>query len=161
MSEEIPEPIPEHIPELKLASLGQRFVGALIDTVAAVAVVAVYATFSDRTLSSVTGEADAMSDLLEMTLVGMLIYLGLHGYLLHNYGQTLGKRLVGTRIVSVSDGQIPTVGKIFGLRFVPIQLTGLIPGIGIFVGLINVLFIFRDDRRCLHDFIAGTRVVQV
>ena len=35
-----------------------------------------------------------------------------------------------------------------------------VPFVGPLVGLIGILFIFRDDRRCLHDHLAGTRVVQ-
>jgi uncharacterized RDD family membrane protein YckC len=35
-------------------------------------------------------------------------------------------------------------------------LIGIIP----FYGLVDVLFIFREDKRCIHDLIAGTHVVQ-
>jgi uncharacterized RDD family membrane protein YckC len=36
----------------------------------------------------------------------------------------------------------------------------LLPTVGPFAGLIDVLFIFLKDRRCLHDHIAGTVVVR-
>lgn len=143
----------------ELATLGARFAGAFIDGVAAAIIVVPYMTMSGYWESARTGNV-GMSDLLEMALIGMLIFLALHGYLLSRYGQTIGKRLVGTRIVSASDGTLLPLGKIFGLRMVPIQLGSLIPGIGNFVGLIDVVFIFRNDRRCLHDFIAGTKVVK-
>ena len=35
-----------------------------------------------------------------------------------------------------------------------------IPGIGNLYALIDVLCIFREDRRCLHDLIADTNVVE-
>jgi hypothetical protein len=36
-----------------------------------------------------------------------------------------------------------------------------IPGVGSIIGLADLLFIFRQDRRCIHDFIAGTKVIQL
>jgi hypothetical protein len=33
--------------------------------------------------------------------------------------------------------------------------------VGTFLVLVDVLFIFRKDRRCVHDHIAGTRVVNL
>ena len=62
--------------------------------------------------------------------------------------------------VSATDGQIISLGKVFGLRYVPIQIASVIPAIGNILPLLDVLFIFREDRRCLHDFIAGTKVVK-
>ena len=144
----------------ELATLGARFAGALIDAIATGIVFVPYMMMSGYWSRATSGEAVPTTDLLPVLLVGMLIFLGLHGYLLHKYGQTIGKRLVGTRIVSATDGTILPLGKIFGLRFVPIQITSLIPVVGNFIGLIDVLFIFRNDRRCLHDFIAGTKVIK-
>jgi hypothetical protein len=37
----------------------------------------------------------------------------------------------------------------------------LVPGIGALAVTVDDLFIFRTDRRCLHDLIAGTKVVAV
>jgi hypothetical protein len=38
---------------------------------------------------------------------------------------------------------------------------GAIPFVGNFVGLVDALMIFGEDHRCLHDRIAGTRVISV
>jgi len=38
---------------------------------------------------------------------------------------------------------------------------GFIPGIGTIVSLVDVLMIFGQDQRCLHDRIAGTKVIAV
>jgi hypothetical protein len=35
----------------------------------------------------------------------------------------------------------------------------LIPGVGRWMPLIEILFIFGEERRCVHDLIAGTKVV--
>ena len=41
------------------------------------------------------------------------------------------------------------------LRVVVNGLLGFIP----LYGVVDILFIFREDRRCIHDLIAGTVVV--
>jgi len=45
------------------------------------------------------------------------------------------------------------------VRYIPIWIVGLIPGVGIALTILDALFIFRDDRRCIHDLIAGTKVI--
>jgi hypothetical protein len=47
------------------------------------------------------------------------------------------------------------------LRDGVVRLIGLIPGIGTLFGRANILFIFSADQRCLHDRIAGTRVIRL
>lgn len=99
-----------------------------------------------------------------IAVVMSLFGLGLLGFvvfqlvLLHRYGQTLGKRIVGIRIVR-SDGSRAGLRRIFLLRgFVP-GLIGAIPLIGPFFSLANVLAIFGSEKRCVHDLIADTIVV--
>ena len=41
------------------------------------------------------------------------------------------------------------------LRLIANGMIGSIP----FYGLVDILFIFRSDRRCIHDLIARTQVV--
>ncbi len=75
--------------------------------------------------------------------------------LLTQYGQTLGKKALDIRLVKVDTGQnggfVPNVL----LRLIVNGLLGIIP----FYSLVDILFIFRQDRRCIHDLIAGTEVV--
>jgi uncharacterized RDD family membrane protein YckC len=81
-------------------------------------------------------------------------------YRVSTTGQTLGKKWLDIRIVK-RDGSPVTFSSAVLLRsFVP-SLLGAIPYVGWIFGLLNILFIFRDDRRCLHDHIADTRVVDV
>ncbi len=76
------------------------------------------------------------------------------------YGQSLGKKMLGIRIVKVSDESVPGFQKIVLLRtFVPALLTW-IPFAGLILFLVDVLLIFRDDRRCVHDLIAETKVIK-
>jgi len=92
--------------------------------------------------------------------IAFVVYLALHSYLLSQRGQTIGKRLVGIRIVNFGDREQTPFAKIVVLRQLLIQLVVLVPTVGPFAGLIDMLLIFRKDRRCLHDHIAGTVVVK-
>ena len=89
------------------------------------------------------------------------LFLLLNGYLLAKQGQTIGKKMVGTRIVSNADESLLSLGQVFGLRYLPMYLIALIPLVGNVVTLADCLFIFRKDKRCIHDIIAGTKVVNV
>lgn len=68
-------------------------------------------------------------------------------------GQTVGKRLVGVRVIDEEDVPIGYV-RAFG-RCVATVLAALPLGIGL------IMAAARADRRGLHDFLAGTRVVRV
>ena len=74
-------------------------------------------------------------------------------------GQTVGKRVMKIRIVKM-DGAVPGFVQAVLLRMIVSALPRAIPVVGHLYTLIDLLFIFRADRRCLHDRIAGTRVVQ-
>ena len=62
-------------------------------------------------------------------------------------------------IVDAASNGAATAVKILGLRYVLVMLVAVIPFIGGLLGVIDFLFIFRSDRRCVHDLIAGTKVV--
>ena len=92
-------------------------------------------------------------------LGGAALWVGLNSWTILQSAQSLGKRVVGIKIVDL-DGNNASFTKIVAWRFLPITLADtVIPGSGGLVGSIDILFIFRSDRRCLHDFIAGTQVV--
>jgi uncharacterized RDD family membrane protein YckC len=94
-------------------------------------------------------------------LYGLVVMLILHGYLLYTYAQTIGKHYMGIRIENL-DGTQATFSTIFLKRMLPIQVVGIIPSVGsIIAGLVNPLFIFGKDKRCLHDYIAKTKVCYV
>lgn len=88
----------------------------------------------------------------------ILVYLVLHGYLLHKYGQTIGKAEYGMRI-EMLNGDKASLQHIMLWRYLPIMVLSFVPVIGqLVIGLVNPLLIFRQDRRCLHDHIARTQV---
>lgn len=92
-------------------------------------------------------------------IVGLLVFFAVNGYWLHTRGQSVGKRLLGIRIVR-SSGERATLSRIIFARYLPTQAVGMFPIIGMLYPLIDILFIFRDSRQCLHDTIADTIVVK-
>lgn len=90
---------------------------------------------------------------------GVLVLLGIQIYLLVTRGQTLGKKFLSIRIVNFDDEGNPGFVKVFLLRIFVNGLIGAVPFVGIAYTLVDCCFIFREDQRCVHDLIAGTKVV--
>ena len=143
-----------------LASLNQRLLASMIDSVLGVAVVAplqykfgVFARLSSKT-------SLGFGELALWAAVYFAFWFVENGYFLVKNSQTIGKRLLGIRIESLSGGRA-TLSKIVLLRTLPFSCIANIPAIGGALILADTLLIFRKDRRCLHDHLAGTQVVKV
>jgi len=78
--------------------------------------------------------------------------------LLGRQGQSLGKKWAKVRIVR-TDGSPASLGRLVGLRYIVNAIPSAIPMVGGIYGLVDILFVFRGDRRCIHDMIADTKVV--
>jgi uncharacterized RDD family membrane protein YckC len=93
--------------------------------------------------------------------LGIALVATVQGTLLTWMGQTIGKRALGVRIVRFRDGGNPGFVRAVLLRSV---VPGLIAGLtclgNVFV-LIDILNILGEERRCLHDYLAATKVVEV
>jgi uncharacterized RDD family membrane protein YckC len=100
-----------------------------------------------------------------LILAGLAAALTLQCALLAWRSQNLGKLVTGLRVVRAESGApagfmrgvllrflIP-VGLIFGLN-------ALLFPLGFLFLLVDFCFMFRQDRRCLHDLMAGTQVVR-
>jgi uncharacterized RDD family membrane protein YckC len=86
------------------------------------------------------------------------LFLLMNGYLLHQYGQTVGKRLMKIKIVMMDDNPAP-LWRLVLLRHAPFTLLASLPSPWQLAWYANVLLIFREGHRCGHDVIAGTKVV--
>jgi uncharacterized RDD family membrane protein YckC len=129
----------------RLAGRGARLVTKIIDVILfGVAVAVIVISFAID---------DGLGGLSLLTLLAIPI---VQVVLLSKYGQTIGKKALDIRIVQASTEQnggfVPNVLLRAWITF----LLGIVP----LFGIVDVLFIFREDRRCIHDMIAGTRVIQ-
>jgi len=141
-----------------LAGRGTRLAAAFVDGIIG-AVCNLPFVYYSGLLDYVLNQEPIPLDLMVMTaVVGFVIFILVHGYFLHLNGQTLGKRMLGIRIANL-DGSVPSFGRVIGLRYLPVAVIANVPVLGNIVPLIDVLFIFRGDRRCIHDLIAETKVV--
>jgi uncharacterized RDD family membrane protein YckC len=95
-----------------------------------------------------------------LAVLSFVSFALVNAYFLKRNGQTLGKKFVGIRIATLDD-QVPDLWRVIVLRYGSIWLISFIPVVGGLLNLIDVLFIFRADRRCVHDHIAATKVVRV
>jgi uncharacterized RDD family membrane protein YckC len=162
------------------ATLGRRFMGALVDTVFNLIVLyGVHSAFSLATRGEIAswayifGPGAAALRPLE-TIVASLAPLVIMGTLIAGRAQTVGKMVLMTRIVD-AQGRPADLYRGFVLRTLPFQLVAFLPTIALIAGAsvegvqplsiltslfatVDVLMIFGGDRRCLHDRVAGTFV---
>jgi uncharacterized RDD family membrane protein YckC len=144
-----------------IASRGARFGGALLDFIYVwLCSLPSTAVLRSAVLTQETGFGRLRALLFALGLVVLLMIAGqtIQWYLIVTSGQSIGKKLVGTRIVRI-DGEPLTFGSVIVLRsWLPALLSSLhVLGLGFFI--VDACFIFADDRRCLHDTCAGTKGV--
>ena len=108
-----------------------------------------------------------------LALFPYISFLVLHGYLLSRYGQTIGKRIMGIAIVTL-DNRVPPFFQLIVQRYLIQWLAGRVPSsghrrwdhgsvpmVGGILRLVDILAIFRADKRCIHDHLAGTKVIDL
>lgn len=91
--------------------------------------------------------------------VAWLALIGFQAYLISTTGQSIGKRWLRIRIVKVDGRPVDFLTGVL-LRQWLFGVLAYLPGFGAVAGLADQLFIFRADRRCAHDFLAGTKVIR-
>ncbi len=85
--------------------------------------------------------------------LGLLVW---NAIWLGKYGQTIAKRMLGIRVVCFPSGLPAGAAKAFWLRGVVNYIINCIVPL---YGLVDACFIFREDKRCIHDLIAETTVI--
>jgi uncharacterized RDD family membrane protein YckC len=150
-----PSPIGQKFfgPDPRLAGRGKRFVGRVLDTLFLVAPMIVIAFAAAGSM-----DEDALL-LFAFSTVGFMALI--NAVLVTMRGQSVGKIALGTIIVrQATDEQVGFVHGVL-LRMVVPTLIQSIPTVGRMFGIVDALFIFGADHQCLHDKIAGTKVLDV
>lgn len=148
---------------MRLADLGKRFLGALVDGLVGLVLV------GPGYVMMIVGGASAGDDKpgalfflgAAVMLVGGLLTLAAQVYLLATRSQTIGKLVMKTQIVDFQTGQRADLVHALLIRLIANGLIGAIPCIGAIYSIVDICFIFREDRRCIHDLLAKTVVVDI
>ncbi|MFT5881420.1 MAG: putative RDD family membrane protein YckC [Moritella sp.] len=150
---------------IELATLGQRFQAAVLDKVVFPTVMLVPFILGFDLLNMNAGiDANftiSLATQIKISLLEILLFMALNSYLLKEYGQTLGKRIVGIAVVG-EDGHKLSLQEMILKRYLPFWLVAYVPLLGFVVTIGNFLAIFRGKkRRCLHDDVAKTLVIKI
>ncbi len=149
--------------DLTLASRFSRFLAALVDML----VIMIPSGLVFWLMVSVFGftfDVENQKVDIELQIVSLVVSFGL--FFLINYkrlrdnGQTLGKEVLGVKIVNLQGELIP-INQLIAKRLVPFWLFPLVPVVGGVLNIVNLLFIFGKPRRCIHDLIGGSQVIAI
>lgn len=145
--------------QLQLASRGARLGAALIDMVIGLLAMWVLSRLTPWNPFSASANIGVRATIVNQA-IGFAAFVVLHGFTLWRRGQTLGKVVVGVRIVR-SNGAPADPVRLFGLRYFSGFVLMTIPMLGLVYSLVDALFIFGQRRRCVHDLLADTVVIRV
>lgn len=154
------------------AGFGSRLGAYLLDTLLYGAVAAVFVVVAvvlgvmafaecdlDGTGEVRCAEGDVSAGLLVAALAvgggGLLLVALLYLVALGRTGQTWGRRIVGIRVVRVSDGSAPGFGRALGRTL----FAGIISANVFYLGYLWM--IWDAQRQTWHDKVAGTVVMRV
>ena len=147
-----------NIPQEKTASRWHRFVAAIIDTIILMLVTVPVVYFTGGFEGINEGYQPSTGYNLLMSFFSVCAFVLLNGKLLTSKGQTIGKKLINIRICTL-EGDVPSLKNHLLKRYAIFFIPGQIPYIGNLFSIVNILYIFGEEKRCLHDKVAGTKVV--
>lgn len=136
-------------PDLPMANLTTRIIAKIID---------LPFTAASIILAGQVPNSINWSEVIQLSLIlvgafGMITQV----ILLSTYGQTIGKKLMKLKIVSVSTNRN-------GGFITNVMMRAIVNGLLSFTVVyfvIDCAFMFFSNRLCLHDYIAGTKVVEI
>ena len=141
-TESLLEPPPAH--HFIVADPGKRFIGRFVDN------------FIFWIMPTMIVLAVEPEDSTLVLYSSMLPMIAIQAFLVASRAQSVGKMLAKTKIVDMEGRDAGFVRGVLLREWVWFFIN-LVP----LVGLIDALFVFRDDHRTLHDLMSGTQVVDV
>lgn len=148
--------------DLDLATLGRRAVALMVDNLLLSLplgiVIAVLLLADVMTPQQIAGGAEGVESVFAFQLLASVAFLFIgivyEGVMLSRRGQTVGKKMLGIKVVTPEGNDI--AGRQAWTRSVVRNAFGVLSCLGI----IDYLTAFGRERACLHDQVAQTRVVR-
>jgi len=152
----------------ELAGLGKRFLGAMADglinllsvTPGIIFIVIGAVANSNQRQNRDEGTGTILLG-IALAALGILIVFAIQVYLLATKSQSIGKLLLGMQIMDYETDEPAGFVKAFVMRAFVNGLIGSVPYVGIVYSLVDILFIFGEEHRCIHDQLAGTYVADI
>ena len=141
-----------------LASRWARLFGSIVDSLIMGLVMLPIMYFTGYFDGFADGNQPSLVHAFALGLAGCLAFVLINWHFLKTSGQTIGKKALGTKIVTDTDQlpDTPTLLKRYGVYFG----LSMVPIIGSILSLLNIVFIFGGEKKCLHDRAAVTKVVK-
>ena len=139
-----------------LASRSSRFLANLIDNLA-VALPAILVVVGGAILGSVAKLKRVDELMIPLGVMGALLGAGAELAAQMSWGQSIGKRLLAIKVVRLNGDPIE-LWRVIVLRNLVVHFAAQLCGI---VGLVDALLIFGAEQRCLHDYLADSKVIEV
>lgn len=145
--------------EKPLASRWARLGASIIDSIIMMVIILPVMYFTGGFEGIMEGVQPSFVYTLGIAVVGIIVFFVINYRLLVTSGQTVGKKVLEIKIVDL-NGNLPVFQPQLVIRYAVYMLPGQIPVVGQIFSFINILFIFTKEKRCIHDLVAKTRVVQ-
>lgn len=145
--------------EKPLASRWARLGASIIDSIIMMLILVPTMYFTGGFEGVLEGREPGFVYMFGMGILSLVIYLVINYRLLVTNGQTIGKKVLEIKIVDL-NGNRPAFQPQLLIRYAVYLLPGQIPFVGQLFSLVNVLFIFTAEKRCIHDLVAKTKVVK-
>jgi uncharacterized RDD family membrane protein YckC len=146
----------------EIAGVGSRIAGAIVDGLFNMLFFAVgggIAVFMMRSVGPEPELAQLLPAIAIMSVAG-LIPVVINAVLISKSGQSVGKKLVGTRIVDQQTGAPAGFVQGFLMRSIVFEFFTQIPLIGPFIAIADIIYLFIENHQTLHDKLAKTIVVK-
>lgn len=150
--------------DTSLAPRYKRLLASLVDCVIGILIMLPLLVFTDYWLVVMAvakqGQMPPLSYMVSGVAYSFGVFFAINWKFLSREGQTIGKKVVDVSIRNLDGSRVP-MDRLMLRRMLPYYGFYYIPVVGDLLGMVNLLFIFGKKRRCLHDLIAKTKVVNV